>query len=63
MNLAERLPSLDDKELKSLLSNAKRLETTGTPKQQAAAGEIIPLIESEIFGRKPAPKPKRGAAH
>ena len=62
MNLAERLPSLDDKELKSLLSNARRLETSGTPKQQSDAVELIPLIETEIVARKPPPKPKRAAA-
>jgi len=62
MNLAERIPSLDDKELRNLLVNARRLENSGTPKQQAEAGELIPLIETELDARKPPSKPKRAAA-
>ena len=58
MTMADKLPTLLDQDLKVLLSNARRLEKDGTPKQQAAAAELAPLVEAEMAKRKPAPKPK-----
>ena len=60
--MAERLPTLDDKQLLILRDNARRLETTGVAKQQTAATELLPLIEAEIADRKAkAPPPVRKA--
>jgi hypothetical protein len=52
MNIAEKLPSLTDKDLASLRSNAERLGQAGTPKQQEEAARLLPLIEAELGGRK-----------
>ncbi len=54
MEMHERLPTMPDAELKTLLANARRLAQSGTPKQQLAAAELAPLVEAEIEGRKPA---------
>lgn len=61
MEMHERLPTMPDSELKTLLANAKRLEVSGTPKQQAAAAELAPLVEAEMLGRKPAAAEKMRA--
>ncbi len=61
MDIIERLPSFSDAELKTLLANASRLETAGTPKQQTAAQELLPLIHAEVAGRKAA-KPAKAKA-
>ena len=61
MEMHERLPTMPDAELKTLLSNARRLEQSGTPKQQLAAAELAPLVEAEIQGRKPAAAEKMRA--
>ena len=58
MAIVEKLPSMTDKDLASLLSNAQRLESSGTPKQQEQATALVPLIEAELGERKarePAP--------
>jgi hypothetical protein len=52
MNLIERLPSLDDSELKNLCDNARRLLETGSDKQQLAAAELLPAVESALAARR-----------
>jgi hypothetical protein len=58
MDIAEKLPTMTDKQLATLLSNAERLGENGTNKQQGEAARLLPLIHAEIEGRKaraPAP--------
>ncbi len=59
MSLLEKIPLLDDAALKNLLDNAKRLGTTGSPKQQADAAELLPALEAAVAERKAV---KLGAA-
>ena len=54
MNLIEKLPEMTDEGVINLLANAKRLEQTGTPQQQAACAEALPAIEAEAARRKEA---------
>jgi hypothetical protein len=54
MNLIEKLPDMTDEGVTNLLANAKRLEQTGTPQQQAACAEALPAIEAEAARRKEA---------
>ena len=62
MNMAERIPGMDDKDLATLHQNARRLEQAGAPGQQKAAAEMLPLIEAELATRLAAkPKPVRKA--
>ena len=59
MSLLEKIPLLDDAALKNLFDNAKRLETSGSPKQQADAAELLPALETALAERKAV---KLGAA-
>ncbi|MEO8926401.1 MAG: hypothetical protein ABI306_04485 [Caulobacteraceae bacterium] len=59
MSLIDKIPLLDDAALKNFLDNARRLETSGSPKQQADAAELIPALEAATAARKAA---KLGAA-
>ena len=54
MNLVERIPGLSDEEVNNLLDNARRLQTEGSPKQQAAASEILPVLETTAEERRTA---------
>lgn len=59
MDLLDKLPGMTDADLGTLLSNAKRLARTGTPKQQSAAEAALPAIRAETVRRndlKPPPK-------
>ena len=58
MAIIDIIPQLDDKELSNLRANARRLEGSGTPKQQADAAELLPAIEAELAERL-ARKPPR----
>lgn len=61
MTIAEKLPSMTDKEIEALRTNAVRLSESGVAKQKLAADELLPLIAAEIADRKakqPAPAPK-----
>jgi hypothetical protein len=58
MKIIEMLPTLDAKALETVLANAIRLSTTGTPKQRDQARDALPLIEAERTRRAdlvPAP--------
>ena len=59
MSLLEKIPLLDDASLKNLLDNAKRLGSSGSPKQQADAAELLPALEAAVAERKAV---KLGAA-
>lgn len=63
MALADLIPTMDDAQLKTLRANAVRLQTEGDSAKQAAATEILPVIDGEMADRaaknpKPAPKPR-----
>ena len=66
MTLLERIPVLSDEEVVNLLANARRLSEQGDEKQQAAAAEILPSLETEAETRRQArlerTKAKRAAA-
>lgn len=51
MTLIDKLPEMSDEGVHNLLANAKRLEQTGTPQQQAASAEALPAIEAEAARR------------
>lgn len=51
MNLIEKLPDMTDEGVSNLLANARRLEQSGTPQQQAACAEALPAIEAEATRR------------
>jgi hypothetical protein len=59
VTIDERIPELSDKELKTLQSNAVRLEQTGIAKQKLEAARIIPLIDAELASRKAKAPPPR----
>lgn len=64
MPLTELIPGLTDAELASFRANALRQIDLGG-KRQAAAIEILPVIEEEIgvrASRQPPPAPKRRRA-
>ncbi|MBV8684733.1 MAG: hypothetical protein JO111_17800 [Caulobacteraceae bacterium] len=54
MTLLEKIPAMDDRELKNLLDNARRLETAGTERQKADAAELLPALEAAVAQRKQA---------
>jgi len=58
MSMADLIPTMHDADLASLQSNAERLGTTGTDKQQRDAAELLPLIAAEIADRKAKAPPK-----
>ncbi|MBC6982763.1 hypothetical protein H8B08_13510 [Caulobacter sp. 17J80-11] len=55
--MTERLPGMDLKDLATLRANAVRLQSSGVPSQQAAATDLLPLIDAELAGRKAAKAP------
>jgi len=52
MAIQDLIPAMEDKDLATLRGNARRLETSGSAKQQAAAAELLPVIDAEIATRK-----------
>ena len=59
MNLLEKIPTLSDAELKNLLSNARRLDVTGTPAQRRQVAEVITPLEREASRRRALVAPRR----
>lgn len=61
MAIADMIPGFADQALANLRANAVRLESSGTPKQQAQAAELMPLIDAEVAERiaRNPPKAKR----
>jgi hypothetical protein len=54
MDLAAKLPQMDDAALTVLRENAERLEQTGTSAQRAAATALMPALEAELESRRAA---------
>ena len=54
MDLAAKLPQMDDAALVVLRENAERLEQTGTSAQRAAAAALRPALEAELQSRRAA---------
>lgn len=54
MNIAKRLPTMNDAELTTLHANTRRLIDVGTPAQQSAATALIASIEAELDTRNAA---------
>ena len=52
MAIQDLIPAMEDKDLATLRGNARRLEASGSAKQQAAASELLPFIDAEIATRK-----------
>jgi hypothetical protein len=59
VSLLEKLPTMPDDGLKTLQTNAQRLEQNGSATQRASATAILPAIEAELASRRDA---KRAAA-
>lgn len=57
--LADMIPAMTDDDLTTLRSNAQRLLAHGADSQVVAAGDIIPLIDSEVARRAALPKPEK----
>lgn len=51
MDVAAKLPTMEDAALTMLHANAERLERTGTAAQQLAAARLMPLIAAELAAR------------
>lgn len=62
MDVKAQLPTLEDAELSNIRSNAQRLLTTGTAKQQAAAAALLPSIEAEWASREAAKVSRKNEA-
>ena len=54
MDLAAKLPEMEDSALANLRDNAGRLEQTGTSAQKAAAAALMPAREAELEKRRAA---------
>ena len=54
MTLVEKVPTMSDQHLVTLLANAKRMLVNGTAPQQATAGEVVTAAEAELAIRKVA---------
>ena len=54
MDLATKLPTMDDTALATLYANAERLMQTGTSAQQSAAAALMPSIKAELAARSAA---------
>ncbi|MBA3811540.1 MAG: hypothetical protein H0X27_07845 [Caulobacteraceae bacterium] len=52
MSLIDKIPLLDDAALKNLLDNARRLETSGSAKQQSDAADLLPALEAAVAARR-----------
>ena len=62
MNIANKLPTMNDAELTTLRANTRRLVDIGTPAQQSAATALIPSIEAELDTRNAAKLSRRAEA-
>lgn len=66
MTLIEKIPTMTDAEVVNLLTNARRLQDSGDERQQAAAAELLPVLEAAADARKTerlaAAQAKRAAA-
>ena len=51
-DLRSRVPAMADDALTTLQTNAKKMLASGNAAQKAMAGDLLPVIESEIADRK-----------
>ncbi|MFZ4164572.1 hypothetical protein [Brevundimonas sp. NPDC058933] len=56
-SLADRIPTLNEGDLKALRANAARLVEHGSPVQITTASDIIPLIDARLAEIAATPKP------
>lgn len=68
VDLRARVPEMDNKSLATLRANAERLAASGSERQKAAAGDLLPVIDAELAKRaeaaaaaKPAKKSAKAA--
>ncbi len=54
MSLAERIPTLTDEQVVNLLDNARRLSAEAATPRQAAAAELLPVLEAAAAERREA---------
>ncbi|MDP3660882.1 hypothetical protein [Phenylobacterium sp.] len=54
MSLVEKIPEMTDQDVINLLANARRLAESGTDKQRAQAGELLPALEEAATARHAA---------
>ena len=54
MDLAAKLPQMEDAALAVLRENAERLGQTGTSAQRAAAAALMPALDAELESRRAA---------
>ncbi|WP_184717051.1 hypothetical protein [Caulobacter sp.] len=59
MTLLEKIPTLGDAELNTLLANARRLDVTGTPAQRRAVDEVLTPLEREASRRRELARARR----
>ncbi|MFN4040956.1 MAG: hypothetical protein ACK4I0_04760 [Brevundimonas sp.] len=65
--LADKITTMTAADLKTLRANAARLLEHGSPAQMSSAGEILPLIDTQLAvlaekaASEPAPVRKRAA--
>ncbi len=52
VDLHDRVPGMTDDALSTLHANAVRLVQSGTERQRASAGALMPAIESELAERR-----------
>ena len=58
-SLADKIPTLNEADLKALRANAARLVEHGASTQVMAASDIIPVIDTEMARRAALPKPAK----
>lgn len=56
-SLADKIPTLNEADLKALRANAARLVEHGSPVQVTTASDIIPLIDARLAEIAAEPKP------
>ncbi|MNE63831.1 hypothetical protein D3C80_1592050 [compost metagenome] len=56
-SLADRIPTLNEADLKALRANAARLVEHGSPVQVTTAADILPLIDARLAEISALPKP------
>lgn len=52
MGIEDRIPDLSDKDLATLLANARRLAESEQGRRKEAAVALVPLIEAELDDRR-----------
>lgn len=52
MGIEDRIPDMSDKDLATLLANARRLAESEEGRRKEAAVALVPLIEAELDDRR-----------